>query len=116
MSIRFHASISDHESSDEALARLVDEAQPHMEAADVAFLFFTPHHAEQSEELAEKLMLEFEPQALVGCSCEGVIGVDREIERTPGMALMLGRCRVCRFIRFRSARMIGGRCSRIARR
>jgi small ligand-binding sensory domain FIST len=90
MSIRFHAAISDHESSNEALARLVDDAQPHLESADVAFLFFTSHHAEQAEELAEKLMLEFEPQALVGCSCDGVIGGDREIERSPGMALMLG--------------------------
>jgi len=90
MSFRFHASISDHESSDEALAQILDDAQQHLDSADVAFLFFSAHHSEQAEELAEKLMLEFEPRVLVGCSCEGVIGVDREIERAPGMALMLG--------------------------
>jgi small ligand-binding sensory domain FIST len=90
MSIRFHASVGDYESSDEALARLIDDAQQHLDAADVAFFFFTRHHSEQADELAEKLMLEFEPQALVGCSCEGVIGVDREIERSSGMVLMLG--------------------------
>src|SRR5438046_1691777 len=90
MSIRFHVSVSDHESSDEALARVIDDAQQHLDAADVAFLFFTSHHVDQVEEMAEKLMLEFEPQALVGCSCEGVIGANREIERSPGIALMLG--------------------------
>lgn len=90
MSLRFHAAVSDHESSDEALGRVIDDAQQHLDAADVAFFFFTAHHAEQADEMAEKLLLEFEPQALIGCSCEGVIGETREIERAPGMALMLG--------------------------
>ena len=90
MSIRFHAAVSDHESADEALGRVIDDAQQHLDAADVAFLFFTQHHNDQAEEMAEKLLLEFEPQAVIGCSCEGVIGVNREIERAPGLALMLG--------------------------
>jgi small ligand-binding sensory domain FIST len=90
MSLRFHAAASDHESSEEALGRIIDDAQQHLDAADVAFFFFTAHHADQADEMAEKLLLEFEPQALIGCSCEGVIGGDREIERAPGMSLMLG--------------------------
>ena len=84
MSIRFHAAVSDHESADEAVrSSMIDDAQQHLDAADVAFLFFTQHHNDQAEEMAEKLLLEFEPQAVIGCSCEGVIGVNREIKRAP---------------------------------
>src|SRR4051812_40893473 len=90
MSFRFHSSISDDESSETALERVIDDAQQHLDAADVAFFFYSAHHLDYAQEAAEKLLLEFEPQALIGCSCEGVIGGDREIERAPGMALMLG--------------------------
>src|SRR5262245_46056356 len=91
MSLRFHSSISDEESSEQALERLLDDAQAHLESAGVAFLYFTAHHRDHAEMMAEKILLEFEPKALVGCTCEGVIGGDVEIERAPGISLMLGQ-------------------------
>jgi small ligand-binding sensory domain FIST len=91
MSIRFHSAISDHEASDEAIGAVIDDAQRQLDSADVAFLFFTTHHRDSAEEMAEKILLEFSPKALVACTCEGVIGQDREIERSPGISLFLGQ-------------------------
>jgi small ligand-binding sensory domain FIST len=89
--MKFHASVSDHETSAEAVAHLIDDA---MEATggviDVAFLFFTDHHRDDAEHVVEKVWLELDPQAAVGCSADGVIGGDREIERAPGMSLLVG--------------------------
>jgi small ligand-binding sensory domain FIST len=90
MSIRFHAAVSAEESSEQAVQRLIEDARQHVDAVDVAFLFYTSHHNDQAEQLADRFTREFQPQVLAGCSCEGVIGVDREIERAPAMALMLG--------------------------
>lgn len=89
--MRFHSSISDHESSADGIAYLIEDALDATGGViDVAFLFFTAHHREDAERVVEKVWLELDPQAAVGCSAEGVIGVDREIERAPGMALLVG--------------------------
>ena len=89
--MRFHASVSDHETAAEAVAQVIDET---MDATggviDVAYLFFTAHHVEDADRVVEKIWLELDPQAVVGCSAEGVIGGEREIERAPGMSLLAG--------------------------
>jgi small ligand-binding sensory domain FIST len=89
--MRFHASVSEHESAGDAVAQVIDET---MDATggviDVAFLFFTTHHQNDADRIVEKIWLELDPQAVVGCSAEGVIGPDREIERAPGIALLVG--------------------------
>jgi small ligand-binding sensory domain FIST len=89
--MRFHASISDHETAAEAVGHVIDET---MDATggviDVAFLFFTAHHRDEAERIVEKIWLELDPQAVIGCAAEGVIGADREIERTPGLSLLVG--------------------------
>src|SRR5882724_3834172 len=89
--MRFHSVVSDSESTDRAVADVIASAQASAVAdADVAFLFFTPHHREEAADIVEKIWLELDPRAAVGCSCEGVIGGSVEIERAPGLALMVG--------------------------
>jgi small ligand-binding sensory domain FIST len=88
--MKFHSAISDHESSDEAVAELIRSARARIDNADVAFVFFTGDHREQAGTIVEQLWLELDPKCLVGCSAEGVIGSDREIERSPGMSLLIG--------------------------
>ncbi|HZN65956.1 MAG TPA: FIST N-terminal domain-containing protein, partial [Tepidisphaeraceae bacterium] len=89
--MRFHAAVSEQDSALAALADVLDEARESLEAEpDVAFLFFTGHHLEDADALVERAWRELEPQALVGCSAEGVIGADREVERKPGLALLVG--------------------------
>ncbi|HEX5244070.1 MAG TPA: FIST N-terminal domain-containing protein [Tepidisphaeraceae bacterium] len=89
--MRFHSGISDQEATDDAVAELIDQAHDALgDAIDVATVFFTEHHREDIEAVIERLWLELDPQCMIGCSGEGVIGGNREIERAPGMSLLVG--------------------------
>ena len=88
----FNAYASDHEDSLCATDALIGQAALDMEGRpDVVFAFFTGDHLEHIRKCAQRLHEKLEPQWLIGCSAEGVIGFDREIERAPGVALLLGR-------------------------
>ena len=88
--MRFHCAISDTESSHDAAEEVIEEARRAVDGkVDAAFAFFTAHHRENAQDMLERLWLELDPQALVGCSAEGVIGGDREIERQPGIAILV---------------------------
>lgn len=54
---------------------------------DLAFLFITPQHAPQFEEVATMIDGELDASHLVGCTAEGVIGGGCEYERTPALTL-----------------------------
>ena len=87
--MRFWSSISDAETAEDAVGDIIDDAQRGTHGrVDGAFAFITGHHRESAQEILERLWLELDPQALVGCSGEGVIGGDREIERSPGIAVL----------------------------
>ena len=87
--MRFHSAISGSESAYDAVEEVIEEAQKGTGGkTDVVFAFFTGHHREDAEEILERLWLELDPQALVGCSAEGVIGGEVEIERQPGIAML----------------------------
>lgn len=89
---KFFSAISERESSTEALAEVVGAAREAMGGKiDIVFVFFTAHFSDSAAAMAETLWLELDAQSLVGCSAEGVIGGDREIERTPGLSLLVGR-------------------------
>ena len=87
--MRFHCAISDDESSVEAVEDVIRQANDAIAGkVDAVFAFFTGHHADGAEDILERLWLELDPQALIGCSAEGVIGGEREIERQPGIAVL----------------------------
>lgn len=88
----FHAALADDESTTDAADSLIaSAAQSNLSQIDIAFLFFTAHHASEADALLEKISAELNPDTLVGCSAEGVIGPDREIERAPGAALLIAQ-------------------------
>src|SRR4051794_7381741 len=89
-SIRFAAGVSEHEDTTAAAEAVLAQAKDHVPEPDVAFVFFTAHHREQADDLIERVWLELDPQAVIGCSAEGVIGGEQEIERSPGIALLVG--------------------------
>jgi small ligand-binding sensory domain FIST len=89
--MRFHSAISDHEASHEAVAQVIKNTRNAMNGVDVAFVFFTADHRAEAPAILEQLWLELDPQCIVGCSAEGVIGADLEIERAPGLALLVGQ-------------------------
>src|SRR3954469_12061274 len=96
--MRFHASVSDAEQTRDAAAALVRETGEAMRGkVDVVFLFLSAHHVEEAEEALEAVWLGLDPQAVVGCTAEGVIGVDKELERRPGMSLLAGEIPGARF-------------------
>ena len=89
--MRFHSAVTDEESSREAAARLIAEASGAMgDRVDVAFLFLSPHHLQDAEQVVEDVWLKLDLEALIGCSAGGVIGGDEEVEQRPGMALLVG--------------------------
>jgi small ligand-binding sensory domain FIST len=59
--------------------------------ADLAVLFFSPHHLPACRDLAAAAQRDLQPRCLLGCVAEGVIANDREIEDGPGLSLWLGR-------------------------
>jgi small ligand-binding sensory domain FIST len=90
--MRFQSLVSEHESTMSAVAEVVQQArEADLGEADVAFVFFTPHHSGEADAMAEQLWLELDPQCVVGCSAESVIGADREIEQRPGLAVLAAR-------------------------
>jgi small ligand-binding sensory domain FIST len=89
--MKFAVGISDATSTDDAVAQCIDATRAGGVEADLAFVFFTAHHADDAVNVVEKLWLELDPQVLIGCSAEGVIGGEREIEREPGLVALVGQ-------------------------
>jgi small ligand-binding sensory domain FIST len=59
--------------------------------ADLAVVFFSPHHAGHAAELAGLLRRLLGAKAALGCVAESVIGVGREVEQAPALSLWLAR-------------------------
>src|SRR5438045_3093658 len=87
--MRFHSAVSENEDSTQAIHEVISAAAENVKQIDIAFVFFTADHGNNADEIAEKIWLELDPQAVIGCSAEGVIGDDLEIERSPGIALLV---------------------------
>src|SRR2546423_1564865 len=87
--MKFSSFISSSESTENAVEQVLAAAQQDATPPDALFVFFTAEHAEQADELIEKLWLQLDPQVAIGCSAEGVIGADQEIERSPGLSILI---------------------------
>jgi small ligand-binding sensory domain FIST len=60
-------------------------------APDLAVVFFSPHHTDDVEVLAESIQAALAPRVLVGCSGEAIVGGAREIEQQPAVVLWAAR-------------------------
>ena len=108
--MRFYSAVSSRASGAEAVAEVIDDvrrsassppgaadAATNPAAAgpkiDAAFVFLTADHRDDADAILEKLWLELDPQTIVGCSAEGVIGGDRPhaaaFQIAPSVRLML---------------------------
>jgi small ligand-binding sensory domain FIST len=89
--MRFFSAVSDRLTSGDAVAQAIDQVRSaDLARVDVAMLFVTADHADSAEEILSKLHAGLSPALLVGCTGEGVIGAGREIERSPGLSLLVG--------------------------
>ncbi|MGH7213537.1 MAG: FIST signal transduction protein [Tepidisphaeraceae bacterium] len=90
--MRFHSSVSQQEDSRQAVDEVIAAARAETDGkVDVVFAFLTAQHHDDAEMMLERLWLELDPQAVVGCSAEGVIGGESEIESGPGLAVLAAR-------------------------
>lgn len=58
---------------------------------DLLLVFSSMHHADQLEALAGRLREMLEPRTLLASTCEGVIGVAREVEQGPAVSVIAAR-------------------------
>ncbi len=59
--------------------------------ADLAMLFFSSPHVPFAESIAATVRRRFDARCLIGCSAESVLAGQVELERVPGVSLLVGR-------------------------
>jgi small ligand-binding sensory domain FIST len=87
----FAAALSTRAQTAEALAEVCAACADFKGPADLALIFFSPHHASAARDLAAEAHRRLTPRCLLGCVGESIIGNGREVEEGPALALWLGR-------------------------
>lgn len=87
--MHFASAITTQRNTSDAVRSLVNDVRAEMKgrAIDVALLFLSPHFAHLTAEITDHLRAALNPRLLLGCTAEGVIGRDQEIEREPAITL-----------------------------
>ena len=90
--MRFASSIVHANSAAEAVDKLLEPISERITPGmvDLAMLFATPHFDDELEGVVDRVGSAFSTAVLMGCTAEGTIGVQREIERMPSMSLLVG--------------------------
>ncbi len=84
--------LSRHDRWKEALDECIAAAQESLcGPADLALIFFSPHHAEAAESIAAEASRQLAPAILAGCMGESIAATAQEIETEPAMAVWLAR-------------------------
>lgn len=90
--MRFASAISAMPVGDEAVVQLLSAIDQRLTPgmADLVMFFVTAHFEDELENLVAKIGDHFPHAVMLGCTAEGTIGFDRELERTPSMSLLVG--------------------------
>jgi len=90
--MRFASSITQEKDPERAIAELLapidSRVTPGM--VDLVLIFATAHFDESLPRVLEALSDSFSTAVILGCTAEGTIGFDTEVERKPSMALLVG--------------------------
>src|SRR5687767_674262 len=89
--IAFRASLSTRHNTQDAIREAVDLATADLSARpNFGFVFFSPHHANSAASIALEIATVLqEPDHLLGCSGDAIVGPGREIEDEPALSLWL---------------------------
>lgn len=89
----FAAAVSQAEDPREAGRQLAERITETLGTGplDLAFMFLSAHYAESASELSRAFRHELDPQVALGCTGEGVIAGDREIEGERSVAVWAAR-------------------------
>jgi small ligand-binding sensory domain FIST len=87
----FASALSLATDTNDALNEVIARASKQLGARpNLGFVFASPHHLENIQQIATRVSdLLTAPENLLGCSAEGIIGNDSEIEEGPAIALWL---------------------------
>ena len=88
--MRFASSVTASSEAAQAVEALLAplDARVTPGAVDLALLFATPHFNDEIADVVERVCAKLPNAVLLGCTAEGTIGVDRELERVPSMSLL----------------------------
>ncbi len=90
--MKFHVSLSTEPRTTDAASAACREISTALGGApDLLFLFVSPHHLRVLEEAVALVRAELLPRTLLGCSGEGIIGVEQEVEQKPAVCLWAAR-------------------------
>ncbi len=86
----FVSAIASHSNVDQVLDDLLDQVETGT-PIDVAFLFVSTYFTNDIDDIVTRLQSELKPGVLLGCTAEGVIGCEKEIESEPAISLVVAR-------------------------
>jgi len=91
--LRFAVALSRKTDTEAALRDLADMIRDQIGNApvDLAFVFFSAHHAGKAELIASMIREELQVHTCLGCSSEGVIAGGEELETAAGLTLWVAR-------------------------
>jgi small ligand-binding sensory domain FIST len=89
-SMKFASATTTETDIQQAALDLIDQTRQQSGdlALDLLIVFASAHHAPGIETLTQSLRDALKPTTLLGCTAEGVIGADEEIERKPAITLI----------------------------
>lgn len=89
--MRFASSITESTQLDRAVEELLDpiDARVTPGMVDLGLLFCTAHFEDDLEEIIDRLAQALPGAVLLGCTAEGTIGCEKELERTPSITLLV---------------------------
>lgn len=90
--MRFVCSVSDARDAAQAVEELMAPIDGRVtpDAVNLLWLFSTAHFEDELEDVIAQLRKMFPSALMLGCTGEGTIGGDRELERMPSMSLLVG--------------------------
>lgn len=90
--MQFASALSTEETLDAALQELIDEIKAKVRRNRIDFVLttFSPHFARDAGDLRDSLQAALAPGVVIGCTAEGIIGRDREIEQRYGISVLAG--------------------------
>lgn len=91
--MNIHSAIATESDADRAVERALDEVRPGLagERPDLAVLFVSGHAQEAFARIAGRVRSTLGCATLVGCTGEGAIGGNLEVERKPALSLLAAR-------------------------
>ncbi len=100
--MQFASAFATERSVDSAIQALTWEirAQANLSSLDLALVFLSSHFGPVTALVTDRLRDALNPRVLIGCTCEGVIGKDRELENQPAIAMVAARLPRVEFVPF----------------